>query len=255
MQTYYAYLKADGVTTTVPGVTSKTNLNVPYYKGQNNRNVFGASDLGNAHIQASADGVTETTDALYNQSDDIAGRLPFNELFQRTRIYLWSGGGGNPVLLAAVALTGPITLGAVALTINSTTLTCTSTTGVVAGDSLTGAGIVPGTTVVSVGGGGTTLVMSNAATLTSSGTTAVASNPFLTCTSTTGVHAGDTVVGIGIPTGTLVLSVVSGTVLLLSAPATTTLSGGSAMINGTGDVLFEEWLDNVALSVGPWTQV
>ncbi len=127
----------------------------------------------------------------------------------------------------------------------STSLTCTSTTGVVVGMSANGASFASGTSVSAVTGTGMTISTKTSAAITStqvltftirtavgnvtgssSSTTVTSSNNFANA----GVTAGSAVVGPGIANGTYVSSV-SSTSLVLSADPTGTLSGVTLIFN------------------------
>lgn len=258
------------MTTTVTNVVGITYVDFLYFTGENFRNEWWAPELGNAHqtvVQAgqtlSSTSVlngaqTLSEDVFFKANDPSLGIDPRFERFKRTKVYMWAAGVSAPIPLASVAVFGgaaTIALGAVGLTINSTALACTSTTGVKVGAVITGAGIPAGTYVAAVMDG-TDLVLSQAATQTVSGSTAVVDNTYvLTCTSTTGVTVGQNIIGVNIPYGASVAYVGSGTNIALSASATGASTGGVAITNGNGDLLFSDWLDLVKISIGTWTEV
>jgi hypothetical protein len=128
-----------------------------------------------------------------------------------------------------------------------TVITLTSATGVVAGQSISGAGIQAGTTIISVASTTVTLSLPITALLVS-GTTAITvgvpTTPLVTTPSasfnapnvlqfaaTTGVSVGMSVTGTSIPSGTIV-SAVTATLVTLSSSVTATISTTASIAFG-----------------------
>ncbi len=126
---------------------------------------------------------------------------------------------------AAITLTGAAT--------NSTaTVTCASTAGLASGMQISGSGIPTYTAIVSVTNS-TTFVISSAATATASGLTLTANLATgAIVASTAGLVAGMNVTGTGIPTGTTIAAVVTGSsnALVLNSSAT---ANGTPMLTFT----------------------
>jgi len=128
-----------------------------------------------------------------------------------------------------------------------TVITLTSATGVVAGQSISGAGIQAGTTIVSVASTTVTLSLPITALLvsgTTSLTIGVPTTPLVTTPSasfnapnvlqfaaTTGVSVGMSVTGTSIPAGTTVTAV-SATLVTLSSSVTATISTTASIVFG-----------------------
>jgi hypothetical protein len=116
-------------------------------------------------------------------------------------------------------------------------LALTSIAGIVAGMTVAGPNIPTGSTVLSVSSATSSVTLSSSATAAGTGTftftqfvsgsTNYNANVLYGLTSTAGIVAGMTVIGPNIPTGTFVTSVLSGTTLTLSSPATLTATGQS----------------------------
>ena len=128
-----------------------------------------------------------------------------------------------------------------------TVITLTSATGVVAGQSISGAGIQAGTTIISVASTTVTLSLPITALLVS-GTTAITvgvpTTPLVTTPSasfnapnvlqfaaTTGVSVGMSVTGTSIPAGTIVTAVTA-TLVTLSSSVTATISTTASIAFG-----------------------
>lgn len=128
-----------------------------------------------------------------------------------------------------------------------TVITLTSATGVVAGQSISGAGIQAGTTIISVASTTVTLSLPITALLVS-GTTAITvgvpTTPLVTTPSasfnapnvlqfaaTTGVSVGMSVTGTSIPAGTIVTAVTA-TLVTLSSSVTATISTAASIAFG-----------------------
>jgi hypothetical protein len=116
-------------------------------------------------------------------------------------------------------------------------LALSSIAGLSAGMTVAGPNIPTGTTVLSVSSSTSSVTLSNSATaagtgtftftLSVSGSTNYAANILYGLTSTAGIVPGMTVIGPNIPAGTFVTSVLDGTTLMLSSPATLTATGQS----------------------------
>ena len=120
-----------------------------------------------------------------------------------------SSATGTTVVMSKAATANSTTTITGLVTSGSTSLTgVSSISAVINGQAITGTGIPAGTTVVS--SSGTTIIMSNAATATSAvtvyGVITSGSSSITYVSSFTGVTAGQTITGPGIPTGTTVVS-------------------------------------------------
>lgn len=129
----------------------------------------------------------------------------------------------------------------VVTTSGSATVTCESTTDLVAGMAIKGGGIPDGTTISSVTNATTFVMSANAnatrpasntltGTVNLTGVSTTNGDATVTCASTTGLFAGMTVTGTGIPGATTVLSVTDSTHFELSANATATQTGGTLTV-------------------------
>ncbi len=138
-------------------------------------------------------------------------------------------------------------------TSTSTTISSlSSATGLVAGMLVSGTGIQAGTTIVSVNAGALTMVISLAATATNTATPLTCSNATIVTniSSMTGIYAGQSFTGPGIPSGTTVISVNAlASSIIISQAATATASGVTLMfyktppISGlTGNPLVYPWI-------------
>jgi hypothetical protein len=116
-------------------------------------------------------------------------------------------------------------------------LALSSIAGISSGMTVAGPNIPTGTTVLSVSSSTSSVTLSNSATAAGTGTftftqsvsgsTNYAANVLSGLTSTAGIVAGMTVIGPNIPAGTFVTSVLDGTTLTLSSPATLSATGQS----------------------------
>ena len=164
-----------------------------------------------------------------------ARTIPVGELVQPGFAYFRNLSAKYPVTFGVQLM---VRLESVVTTSASTTVVCQSTTGLVAGMSITGTGIPTSTTISSVTNS-TDFVISNAAsgtypagnaltgTATLTGAITTNADPTVVCDSTTGLVAGMGITGTGIPGSTTVLSVTSGTEFELSANATVTQTGAT----------------------------
>lgn len=168
-------------------------------------------------------------DDRFTVLSSAARTLPLGELASPGLCYWRNLSTSYPVTFGVKLC---LRLEGVVTTNSSTTVTCESTTNLVAGMTITGTGIPASTTVSSVTNA-TTFVISNAATgtypagnaLTGTVTlTAATTNSSTTVTvaSTANLFAGMSITGTGIPGATTISSVTNATTFVLSAAATAT---------------------------------
>ena len=167
----------------------------------------------------------------------IAAGTTITAVVDATHVTLSAGAtatiaGGTASAGASLALTG------VASTLG-TTLTVASSTGLVAGMTITGDGIAANTTIASVVDA-THITLSTAPTATIAtggtataakavaGVTANNNSTAVTVTSSTGLTAGMAITGTGIAANTTIAAVVDATHITLSAPTTAAISAGTA---------------------------
>ena len=186
------------------------------------------------------------TDFRLNPADDT-GIPGDNITSDRTPHFIGTAPAGDRVELFQVFLfTGTLTTGSASATGVS------STTGLVAGQVVTGTGIPDGTTILAVNSSTATITLSANATVSGSqsltaavpviqntvtaqpidftGTLTTGLASVTGIISTTGLVAGQVVTGAGIPFGTTILAVNSSTAITLSANATAT--GPESLIAG-----------------------
>jgi hypothetical protein len=153
--------------------------------------------------------------------------------------------GTNTITLSAAATTATTVAPTGFVTSGSPTVTgVSSTSGLIAGQVITGNGIQSGTTVVSFSSSAATITMSLPASATSVATitgTVTAGSPTVTALSTTsGLITGQLISGNGIPAGTTIVTLSSNS-LLMSAAATasssvTTISFSGIVTSGSATV-------------------
>lgn len=145
-----------------------------------------------------------------------------------------------PSTVAATSTT-TVTLG----TTTGTVIALTSATGALAGQSVSGAGIQPGTTIVSISGSNITISLPITAALVAAttaltiGGTVLSTTPsaslnapnVLQLTSVTGISVGMSVTGTSIPANTTVTAI-SGSFVTLSNSVTATISTGATISFG-----------------------
>ena len=186
------------------------------------------------------------TDFRLNPADDT-GIVGDDITSDRTPHFFGTAPSGDTVeLVQIINFTGTLTTGSASITAIS------STTGLVAGESITGPGIPAGTTIQTVNTSNASMTLSAPATASGSqsltatavqdSTTAFPQPVVFTGTltsgtasvtdigSTTGLVAGQIVSGTGIPSGTTILTVNNSTTITLSANAT---ASGSQSLNAT----------------------
>ena len=178
------------------------------------------------------------TDFRLNPADDT-GIVGDDITSDRTPSFLGTAPSGDTVeLVQLINFTGTLTSGSASVTAIS------STTGLVAGESITGPGIPSGTTIRTINTSNASITLSASATAGGSqsltatavqaSTTAIPQPVVFTGTltsgsasvtgisSTTGLVAGQSITGTDIPSGTTILTVNSSTAITLSANATGT---------------------------------
>lgn len=129
-------------------------------------------------------------------------------------------------------LKGPFTLSG-NTTLNSSVITVASTTGVFIGQTVSGTGIVAGSTVLSFVAN-TSITISVAATATASGVTmTMGGSPIVTLTNTNNMFVGQTISGAGVATGATVTAITTNTQLTMSLPATANESSSTITMGAT----------------------
>ncbi len=148
-------------------------------------------------------------------------------------LFVFNNGAANP------------TFGGAATTLGSPVVTGINTTGLQPGMTVTNANFPAGTTVLSVDNSGQAILSNNAtATATAQTLTAGAidlgattiNTPIVTMSSTVGLQPGMTITGTGIPAGSFISSVDSGTQLTISQNATAT-GGGLTITAGLSNMV------------------
>jgi len=191
----------------------------------------------------------QVTDFRLNPASDT-GIVGDNVTSDRTPQFIGTAGAGDKLeLFQLISFTGTLTSGLPTVTGLS------STTGLAAGQAVTGTGIPSGTTILSVSSSTATIMLSENATVSNSesltatvpvvlntaiaqpmsfsGTLTSGSASVTGISSTTGLVAGQNISGTGIPSGTTILSVNSSTAITLSAEATA--SGSQSLTALTND--------------------
>lgn len=164
-QTYFLKDKR-GFITTIAGVYDRTFVDVIVYNKSNYRDVMDASYIGGTIANNIAGSPADPTDSIsiVEQLQTLGGGgkgcdivehvAPHPEAVTRTEIRFWSGLAGTKV----------------GSTNSTITLTVPSTEGLVIGQTVSGTGIVAGSTIASITAP-TTITLSTAATATASGVT------------------------------------------------------------------------------------
>ena len=194
------------------------------------------STESDAYIQINNTTPGPVTDFRLNPASDT-GIVGDNVTSDRTPQFIGTAGAGDQLeLFQLFGFTGTLATGSATVTGLSTT------TGLAAGQPVTGSGIPSGTKILSVNSSAGTLTLSATATSTGSenltamdpviqntaiaqpvvvtGTLASGSAAVTGIASTTGLVAGQIISGTGIPSGTTILAVDSQTKITLSAKAT-----------------------------------
>ncbi|MGA2705665.1 MAG: hypothetical protein ABSH35_31860 [Isosphaeraceae bacterium] len=199
------------------------------------------------------------TDFRLNPASDT-GIVGDNVTSDRTPQFIGTAGAGDKVeLFQLISFTGTLTSGLPTVTGLS------STTGLAAGQAVTGTGIPSGTTILSVSSSTGTIMLSENATVSNSesltatvpvvqntaiaqpisftGTLTSGSASVTGISSTTGLVAGQNISGTGIPSGTMILSVNSSTAITLSAEATASGSQSlTALTNDANGKPYDFWI-------------
>jgi len=116
------------------------------------------------------------------------------------------------------------------ITSGSTTVTVSSTVGMSVGLAISGTGIPAGATIASITDS-THYVLTAAATATNASAALTVANKTVTVASTTGLVAGMSVSGTGIPAGATIVSITDATNYVLSAAVTAAVSGNLTYTN------------------------
>ena len=130
-----------------------------------------------------------------------------------------SVGGGTTVGTTVLTVPAAITLAGGATTSGSTTVTVTSNAGLAVGMAVRGPGIPEGASIASIPVGGTSFVLTTAATAAGTGVS-------LSAGGTTGFFPGMNITGTNMPAGAIVTAV-TGTTLTISAAASGSTAGSA----------------------------
>lgn len=148
---------------------------------------------------------------------------------------------------------GPFTIASAGTTINTAVITVSSTAGVFAGQTISGAGIPAGALVLSFVAN-TSITMSALATATASVTITMGGSAVVLTADTTNMFIGQTVAGTGIPLNAVVTDIVTNTSFTMSIVATasgtnTLTMGNTAFITG-----ISAGFNLSGTTVGPFTR-